>query len=840
MQLTKPTMYFRSSFLILFLLMISCYASARINHRTHFGWILPYKYDPLDTISSDQIKNGSYYLLVDRQMNTTTNQFYSHYAYRVVSELGVQNNSEIQIEYKPAYQKFFLHSIKIIRNGVITDAAATSQIKEIQQETDLNVHIYDESKTVYIILKDVRPNDIIEYDYTIEGSNPIFNNKKYFIFSPNLDYTLLHFNYRIIKGKDSLHCKYFNESPSPRIIKSASHEEWIWESKNNQLVENEDYTPEWFIKGPYVEVSGYSSWNEVEAWGLDVFSNEEKLNGDLVKEIENIKAHYSSTGKRVMAAVRFVQKQIRYFGIEIGINSHKPASPNKVYKQRFGDCKDKSLLLCKMLQVLDIDAYPVLINTWISDEIVNRLPSAMIFNHAVVKAIVNGREYWFDPTLSSQEGNLENCEFPDYKYALVLDGKLKGLDEVPLITNSKTEIKEDVYISDFEGNALLQIITTYRGRDADNIRFSFKGSNLKEIQKNYLTYYKKSYDSITVSKNLYFSDDTLKNVFITYESYTVSSFWKKEKEKISFSMYSYQINEKLNAYETINGIRNSPLYLEYPLNIYHSINIQFPETWNLQPYNEFINNDFFQFHSLASVNGNRCNIVYELVSLRNYVPANKVITFLKDVKKISENYNGLEFSYTPTSGEKGQIGTGLLIFFLLSVAGMVVLSVWLYKSNTPVASPEIYHLSIGGWMVLPIIGFCSLPIVSLISLFNGNLLNSGDFHSYTSATSSAYNFLWGPYWIISLAVIAAYMVIPVLILVLIFKYDQRAPIYVKYFYAGNIIFSLIILMIGLGISTIDPELKIELWKDLFRAILTGAIWIPYFNLSTRVKNTFVK
>ena len=54
-----------------------------------------------------------------------------------------------------------------------------------------------------------------------------------------------------------------------------------------------------------------------------------------------------------------MQDEVRYLGLENGISAYKPSSPNKVYNQRFGDCKDKSLLLVTMLNQMNIEAYPV-------------------------------------------------------------------------------------------------------------------------------------------------------------------------------------------------------------------------------------------------------------------------------------------------------------------------------------------------------------------------------------------------------------------------------------------------------------------------------------------------
>jgi transglutaminase-like putative cysteine protease len=39
-------------------------------------------------------------------------------------------------------------------------------------------------------------------------------------------------------------------------------------------------------------------------------------------------------------------------GIEMGQYSHKANNPERVFKQRYGDCKDKSLLLVSMSKLM--------------------------------------------------------------------------------------------------------------------------------------------------------------------------------------------------------------------------------------------------------------------------------------------------------------------------------------------------------------------------------------------------------------------------------------------------------------------------------------------------------
>lgn len=838
MQLTKSPEFSRS-LLVLLILFMPGVISAKFNQCAIFDWVKIQPLNAEDTIPADEISNGVYFLLIDRQFNEFTRQVYYHYAYKVVNEQGVQNSSEISLDYIPAYQKFFLHNIRIVRNGKVLTSGVTSQIKEIQQERDLDNHIYDEAMTVYIVLKDVRPGDVIEYDYTIEGFNPIFNNNIYLRFSPNLSYTLPHFYYRILKQNKEVKYKYYNGAPLPHVIRMPNHEEWIWDCRNNKPIEHEDYIPEWYTNYPIVEISSFTYWREVEKWGMEVFTNTEKLDNEIIKELRSIKMRYPELEHQVIAAVRFVQKQIRYLGIEIGENSHKPNSPNKVFLQRHGDCKDKSLLLCRMLKELGVEAFPVLVNTWLASEISERVPSANIFNHVIVKAIVNETEYWFDPTISSQEGDLKHTEIPDYGYGLVLDGNLKGLDLITRISNSKTQIQENLLIEDYDGNAVLKIVTGYYGEDADRIRYSFTQNTLKEIQKNYLQYYQNTYDSIKVEKSLTYTDNTVENLFTTFEHYRIKGIWAKGEDKMKLQVSSYNISEKIQPYLALSNNRTAPLAIDFPRDLHHAFEIVFPDDWELQPNDDYINSPYFYFSSKTTYSGKICKIDYRLNGYKNFVPAEDAGKFLSDIKKIDTKFSGMVFTYNPSLASTS-FSFGLFLMFVMFLILFVILIIWLYRKKEQIAEIDLKNPSIGGWLILPIIGLFLTPVSNLISLITGNLFDSSTYSYYTTVTSTDYHVLWEPFWIFNLLAHAAYLVFPILILVLIFRYDRRVPVYMINFYGINIFLNIIIYIMVQGIGVSDNTLIHESIKDLVRSIVIGFVWIPYFIFSSRVKATFVR
>src|SRR5262249_9359676 len=124
--------------------------------------------------------------------------------------------------------------------------------------------------------------------------------------------------------------------------------------------------------------------------------------------------------ERLIAATRLVQDELRYLGMEMGASGFVPHPPATVWKQRFGDCKDKALLLTTVLAELGIAATPALVATDWRGAVRELLPSPYVFDHAIVRAELGASVYWIDATASYQRGGLGELTPPDYEAALLV------------------------------------------------------------------------------------------------------------------------------------------------------------------------------------------------------------------------------------------------------------------------------------------------------------------------------------------------------------------------------------------------------------------------------------
>jgi len=90
---------------------------------------------------------------------------------------------------------------------------------------------------------------------------------------------------------------------------------------------------------------------------------------------------------------------------------HVPRPLEQIARSGFGDCKDFSASTIRILRELGFEALPVFIHRGLKPiERPGKLPYGGDFNHAIVWAKKNGKEFWIDPTntVSFAQGTFED------------------------------------------------------------------------------------------------------------------------------------------------------------------------------------------------------------------------------------------------------------------------------------------------------------------------------------------------------------------------------------------------------------------------------------------------
>src|SRR5205085_759340 len=124
---------------------------------------------------ADDAATKATYLLLDHQVHVSGGavERYERRAKKVFTAAALSDAAQIELEFEPSYQQLTIHHVRIQRGGQAIDALKPGDIKIINQEDELDQQLYNGRRSALIVLDDVRQGDVIDYAYTITGSNPV-------------------------------------------------------------------------------------------------------------------------------------------------------------------------------------------------------------------------------------------------------------------------------------------------------------------------------------------------------------------------------------------------------------------------------------------------------------------------------------------------------------------------------------------------------------------------------------------------------------------------------------------------------------------------------------------
>ncbi|MGA2641974.1 MAG: DUF3857 domain-containing protein [Spirochaetia bacterium] len=795
---------------------------------------------------------SSIILLVDYQENVATSQLYVHWVSQPLTADGVEQGSTVMASYDPAYQTLAFHHITVTRAGASSSRLVRDAVSLLRRETAIEWAMLDGTVTASIVLKDIRPGDIVDCAYTIRGRNPALKGMFADTFPKGSGSAVGRERIRVLCPSDrQLKHQAFGTSDEPRIARSGSTIEYLWQWNDLAPIASEDGTPSWYVSHPWIELSEFSDWSSIVRWAMDLFPS-----ARLPAELEALCAKWGRASDlpeaRLQSALDFVQQQIRYLGVELGTGSYAPRSPETVYAQRFGDCKDKAWLLCTLLRRMGMTASPVLVDTNGRSLVGSRLPSPLDFNHVIVAVTIGGKYYFVDSTQTYQRGPVLDRFVPNYGYGLIVAA---GQDNLARFSSHQGIAPETQIVDKFTVHlqndpASLVVETTTLGSAAEDLRAQFAAHPSDEISKSYLDYYAALYPGIKLDGKLESHDDEGKNVFTTVEHYSIPGFWTLQDDKKTWAIefFAKSIYDHIPIPRT--KIRSTPIGVAFPAKYRERFEVMLPEPWPATPESTSITTAAFALRSTRSIENNRVVIDYEYRSLEGEVAPADVPEYNKAVLNIDQKH-GYRLTWRPggISTTDSPLDSSALMIMVLSVllfggAGFVIYRVAVRPAAGVVAGEMslIKPSGLGGWLILVGFGILATPFIVAITMQKvWPLYSVANWHDLTAQSGARHTPGLQAYLIYVIVFNAALVAGSILLAVLFFQRRRlfpRAYIWFLVFTAAT----------GIASNLLDSWLGAQggdkasgaLFQSLIQACAQLGIWIPYMLRSVRVKNTFVR
>jgi hypothetical protein len=831
-------------------------ASERVTLAPEPDWVAPHAPVLEVAVEADRSNGGTRWLLVDHQTRIGDDERsdYRHLVGEALNEDGVDNLANLSFEVDPSYQRFALHRLQVLRNGKVISQDGRAEVQVLQRETELEARILDGRQTINVLLHDVRVGDVVEYAYSLSGAHPAFHGIEFDSHSLQWSEPLAQLRLRLLAPLSRpLQPRSIGSTLEPVVVERNGWREWRWAQDGIGSLQREDDTPAWFDPWPSIAWSEFADWNAVARWAAPLYAPAPEA-GELAAVVAELRAAADTPEQRLLAALRWVQGEVRYLGIEVGAGAFVPRQPDLVLQRRFGDCKDKTLLLLSLLAALDIDADAALVH---SDRLVDGEalpPTPARFNHVIVRARLDGRDYWLDPTSARQTAGLDALVQPDLGLALVVDPATRELTAMPAAMTERRDIS--VSIDAREGMtaaATMQIRTIFHGPGAERVRAQFASDGMAAMKKAYLDYYGNYYDGLESAGELEVIDHAPANRFEVVEQYTIGEYWAREDGDSGPWLAYVQVPDMLDALQvpTVAG-RSMPLAIEHPLEVNVRTEVRLHEPWPFEAYTVDIDDPHFRFDQRLEGDENHFIFIDEYRSLADHVPAAAAAAYAERMQDARDEV-GYQFSYDPGAAGLGDAldaatrasGINWLLVLLAGLLVMVfgglalLLALWDPPPRPSTRQPPLVGL--GGWLILPGLGLFLTPALTLFNFSQGlDALSVEGWANLTHPGSDGYHPLWAPLLLLEMSTVIFVLVFSVLLSWLFFTRRSSLPLLYGLFLIVQL---LLVLAINAGIVNAGiPELTLDSKdiQDMVRGALSTLIWCAYFAVSERVKATFVR
>jgi Domain of Unknown Function with PDB structure (DUF3857)/Transglutaminase-like superfamily len=599
------------------------------------SWVRPQFFSQQSDANPAAPGANDYLLLQEQQINALQNKTFFHTDRQILTIEGVQNESTLTIDFNPNYETVTMHWVRIWRGAQYLDRLDTNKVEIVQNEKDEDQYTLNEEKSVILVLDDVRVGDIIDYSYSIQGRNPVFGDHFAAIVPVQMKQPAGRLLTRLLWPRQkTLYAQPHGCSVQAATVVGKDTIEYDWDFRQAPGIDLEDSLPAWYDPEQWIQLSDFKTWGEVNQWALNLFQTSLSFSRDLSKKI----AEWRQIGdqeQQILAVLRFVQDDVRYFGIELGAGTVKPTDPSTVYSRRFGDCKDKSFLLVSVLRALGIEAYPVLVNATARRGIADWVPSTGAFDHCIAAVQCGGQTFWLDPTINYQRGPLAAHYLPDYGYGLVIAPGTRQLTPIPQTTGqSKTTTTEYFLIRGVAEPSDLKVVTVAEGGDADALRQLFATTKPDDIQQIDTHFYSAFYSGIKVSLPIEVEDDEQQDRFQTTETYSIDNMWSHDNGRYACNFYPTAINGLLG--KPVNTDRNQPLAIPFPEHHILRTEATLPSDWPYGASDKTISDAAFTFRKFAQCTDNKLVMQYEYQSLADSISPDQVGDYLQQLDQCSQ------------------------------------------------------------------------------------------------------------------------------------------------------------------------------------------------------------
>lgn len=523
------------------------------------------------------------------------------------------------------------------------------KVTDFKEKDEINQSFYDDTKSLNFIYPNLKKGSksLLKYSEHVKNPrflsafyfgdfSPIINNKVTIIADKNVNLSFKAFN------TDTLNIAYNKTEKRNTNI-------YTWELKNIDAYEYEYNTPTYKKILPHIVpiITSYTSNNtsinlaknvsDLYAWYYSLVKdiNKEEVDQNLVKLVEELTANKPNDLEKVKAIYYWTQKNIKYIAFEYALGGFIPRQANDVFQKKYGDCKDNSSILYKMLDIAGLKGHLTWIGTRKIPYNYNEVPTPIVDNHMILSYTdTDNKTYFLDAT-----GRYVSIDYPTAfiqgKEALIANGTDYIIKKVPVIPALKNAIIDTTTINLVEDNLIGKSKVEISGYNKMDCFYALEEERTEEkIKEFYNGLLRKGNNKFLIKSytetNKY---DYEKNLIVDYD-FTINGYAKTLGDEIYVNL---NLVKDLSVYKTKEDRKNEIEY-EHTTHFSYTTNLNIPEGYTVDyvPDNVSFSNNYLSSSINYTVLGNK--ITYNHTYTINFISLNldqqkEVNTLIKKIEK---------------------------------------------------------------------------------------------------------------------------------------------------------------------------------------------------------------
>lgn len=211
------------------------------------------------------------------------------------------------------------------------------------------------------------PGNVVGYEYEEEEQPMVLQD--IWSFQREIPAREVHYSLQLPAGWEykASWINYSEAKPS-----QTGNNQWDWTLNDVKGIRPEDEMPPIRGVAGHMVVSffppggpalnGFATWQEMGKWYLKLINGRRDTSPQINQEVTTLTASAATPLDKMRALAQFVQHDVRYVAIELGIGGFQPHAASEIFSHHYGDCKDKATLLSAMLSQIGVESFYIVIN----------------------------------------------------------------------------------------------------------------------------------------------------------------------------------------------------------------------------------------------------------------------------------------------------------------------------------------------------------------------------------------------------------------------------------------------------------------------------------------------